>query len=116
MKTRFICLLMLLESVVLVPSFAQQQYASMTAAQVKDMLDKGQDPNATDPKMMGYTLLMEFAMVNPNVDVFTTLLKAGAKINTVVMEMSALMVAASYNTNPAVVAALLDAVRPILSP
>jgi ankyrin repeat protein len=109
MNSRILMAVAFLGFAALVQSFAQQEYADLTAAQVKDMLAKGQDPNATNPKMMGYTLLMEFAMVNPNADVFTTLINGGARPNTVVMDMTALMTAARYNRNPAVVAALLDA-------
>ena len=80
-----------------------------TPEQVQKEVDAGADVNAQE-NTLGFTPLMWAAGLNPNPEVITVLLKAGAHINArAAGGMTPLMSAAARNKNPEVIAALLDA-------
>ena len=82
----------------------------MTAAQVKDLLTQGNDPNLVLWADTGQTWLMGLAENDPNADAIAALLKAGANANAVDKRgNTALLKAAQQTKNPDVIAALLDA-------
>lgn len=72
-------------------------------------IDQGENPNARDKE--GMTPLIYAAGYNPNPEVITTLLKAGAEINARdrYNNLSPLMYAAWLNHNPEVITTLLNA-------
>jgi ankyrin repeat protein len=80
-----------------------------TPEQVQGEIDAGAVVNAQE-ETLGFTPLMWAAGLNPNPEVITVLLKAGAHINArVAGGMTPLMWAAARNRSPEVIAALLDA-------
>lgn len=80
-----------------------------TPEQVQREIDAGADVNAQE-ETLGFTPLMWAAGLNPNPEVTSVLLKAGAHINArVAGGMTPLMWAAARNRSPEVVTALLDA-------
>jgi len=82
---------------------------SGTPEQVQKEVDAGADVNAQEDTL-GFTPLMWAAGLNPNPEVISVLLKAGAHINArVAGGMTPLMWAVARNRNPEVIAALLDA-------
>ena len=80
-----------------------------TPQEVQAAIEKGADVNAKDSSSR--TPLMLAAKSNPNPDVITTLLKAGADIEARESpdRQTALMYAAEYNSNPEVITMLLKA-------
>ncbi len=80
-----------------------------TPQSIQDAIDKGADVNAKDKSDV--TPLMLVAKSNPNPDVITTLLKAGADIEARDSpdRQTALIYAAEYNSNPEVITMLLKA-------
>jgi len=80
-----------------------------TPEQVQKEIDAGADVNAQE-NTLGFTPLMWAAGLNPNPEVISVLLKAGAHINArVAGGRTPLMWAVARNRNPDVIAALLDA-------
>jgi len=80
-----------------------------TPQQIQAAIDQGEDVNAHD-KLLGWTALIYAAAYNPNPEVITVLLKAGADIKARNKDgETALMLAAQYNQNPEVITTLLRA-------
>ena len=80
-----------------------------TPQEIQAAIDKGEGPNARDKDST--TPLMYAAARNPNPEVITTLLKAGADINARdrYNNMTPLMYAAWLKQNPEVITALVNA-------
>lgn len=81
---------------------------SYTAAQVRDILDRGADVNETICD--GWTPLMFAAHYGADLEIIRTLVSAGADVNARDAEgMTALMVASTKSPDPEVIQALIDA-------